>query len=296
MKKLLLILLCLPVIGFGQNVNIPDVNFKAYLVGNNLINTNGDTEIQVSEATAFNGAILCNSLNIFDLTGIEVFTALTFLDCYDNQLTSLDVTANTALNFFICGENQLTSLDVTANTALIFFNCPYNQLTSLDVSQNAILIHLDCVSNQLTTLDVSNNINLTDIYCAYNNLTVIDVSNNTSLTKLWCAGNQLIYLNVKNGNNYNFYDYNMYSFNCENNPLLDCIEVDDAAWSTANWTHIDSQHYFSTNCSGTSIQENTRIKELLKVTGLFGRETNQTNQPIFYIYDDGTVEKKITIN
>ena len=53
MKKLLLILLCLPMIGFGQNVNIPDANFKSYLVGNTAINTNGDTEIQQSEATVF---------------------------------------------------------------------------------------------------------------------------------------------------------------------------------------------------------------------------------------------------
>ena len=44
MKKLLLILLCLPLIGFGQNVYIPDANFKAYLVGEPSINTNGDTE------------------------------------------------------------------------------------------------------------------------------------------------------------------------------------------------------------------------------------------------------------
>ena len=44
MKKLLLILIALPMIGFGQNVNIPDVNFKTYLVGNADINTNEDTE------------------------------------------------------------------------------------------------------------------------------------------------------------------------------------------------------------------------------------------------------------
>jgi hypothetical protein len=63
MKKLLLILICLPFIGFGQpsNVNIPDANFKAYLVGNTAINTNGDNEIQVSEATPFVGSINCSS-------------------------------------------------------------------------------------------------------------------------------------------------------------------------------------------------------------------------------------------
>ena len=102
MKQLLLILLCLPMIGFGQNVNIPDANFKAYLVGNSAINTNGDSEIQVSEANAFNGTIYCNSLNISDLTGIEAFTVLTTLFCEYNQLTSLDVSNNLALTNLYC--------------------------------------------------------------------------------------------------------------------------------------------------------------------------------------------------
>ena len=82
---------------FGQNVYIPDANFKAYLVGNSNINTNGDTEIQVSEASTFDGEISCGAQNISDLTGIEAFTALTYLDCWSNQLTSLDVSQNTYL-------------------------------------------------------------------------------------------------------------------------------------------------------------------------------------------------------
>ena len=304
-------------IGFGQNVNIPDANFKAYLVGNTSITTNGDTEIQVSEATAFNGAILCNSLNIFDLTGIEAFTALTSLDCGDNQLTNIDVSQNTALTYLACDSNQLTSLDVSQNTALTYLDCGVNQLTSLDVSQNTaltglgcwenqltsldvsqntILINLDCSSNQLTSLDVNGADSLNLLFCFENQLISLDISNNTRLTKLWCGSNQLIYLNMKNGNNYNFYDDNIYSFHCLNNPLLGCIEVDDAAWSTANWTYIDSQHYFSTNCSGTSIKENTRIKELLKMIDLLGKEAKGTkNEPLLYIYDDGTVEKRIVI-
>ena len=123
MKKLLLILLCLPMIGLGQNVYIPDSIFKAYLTGAGGtgsaigINTNGDTEIQISEATAFSGAICCNFLNISDLTGIEAFTALTELCCFGNNLTSLDISNNTALTSLQCQSNQLTSLDVSNNTA-----------------------------------------------------------------------------------------------------------------------------------------------------------------------------------
>jgi len=54
-------------------VNIPDLTFKAYLVFNPEINTNGDTEIQVSEAEAFTGEIDVSQKNISDLTGIEAF-------------------------------------------------------------------------------------------------------------------------------------------------------------------------------------------------------------------------------
>jgi Leucine-rich repeat (LRR) protein len=93
---------------FGQNVNIPDADFKAYLVENPEINTNNDTEIQLSEATAFTGKIDLTHLGITDLTGIEAFTALTYLDCRYNELTSLDVSKNTALTELYCYENQLT--------------------------------------------------------------------------------------------------------------------------------------------------------------------------------------------
>ena len=276
MKKLLLILIALPMIGFGQ-VNIPDANFKASLVGNSVINTNGDTEIQVSEAAAFGGGINCGSLGISDLTGIESFTALTVLACYDNQLTSLDVSNNAALTQLACYDNQLTSLDVSNNAALTYLNFQMNQLTSLDVSQNTALVVLYCDNNLLTSLDVSQN---------------------TALTILWCSANQLTSLNVRNGNNINWnweFCGGYYDFSSQNNPNLYCIEVDDVAWSTVNIIMIDAQHYFSNNCSGTGIQEHSTNKELLKVTDLLGRETKQTNQPLLYIYDDGTVEKRIVI-
>ena len=46
----------------------------------------------------------------------------------------------------------------------------------------------------------------------------------------------------------------------------------------------------------TAINEHTSNKELIKVTDILGRETKGTkNEPLFYIYDDGTVEKKINI-
>ncbi|MCH7534950.1 MAG: T9SS type A sorting domain-containing protein, partial [Bacteroidetes bacterium] len=143
-------------IATAQIVNIPDANFKAYLVGNTNINTNGDGEIQVSEATAFTGTINVFGYGISDLTGIEAFTALTYLDCRTNSLTSLDVSNNTALTSLSCYNNSLTSLDVAGATALTYISCGNNSLTSLDVSSNTALIYLWCDSNSLISLDVRN--------------------------------------------------------------------------------------------------------------------------------------------
>ena len=86
------------------------------------------------------------------------------------------------------------------------------------------------MNNQLTNLDVSQNTALTDLDCYSNQLTSLDVSQNTALTYLYCDNNQLTCLNVKNGNN------NTLLVESNLNPNLSCIEVDNPAWSNANWT------------------------------------------------------------
>ena len=65
---------------FCQVVKIPDANFRAYLLGNSNINTNGDTLIQVSEASVYDGAISCGFSNISDLRGIGL-VSITELYC-----------------------------------------------------------------------------------------------------------------------------------------------------------------------------------------------------------------------
>jgi hypothetical protein len=251
-------------IGFGQDVYIPDANFKSCLVNNTAINTDGDSEIQVSEASAFTDTIYCNNLNISDLTGIEAFTALTYLNVNGNLLTSLDVSSNTALTYLNVNSNLLTSLDMSNNPALGYLSCEYNQLTSLDVSDNTALgvlycrtnqlpsldvsgatalITLNCQENQLTSLNVSSNTALTGLSCGFCQLTSLDVSNNPALTYLYCFYNQLECLNAKNGNN-----TTLYQLFAQGNPNLTCIEVDDVAFSGAQWTY-DTWVSFSTDCN-----------------------------------------------
>jgi hypothetical protein len=52
------------------------------------------------------------------------------LNCYDNQLTSLDVSGCAALQELSCWFNQLISLDVSKCPALQQLYCHDNQLTA----------------------------------------------------------------------------------------------------------------------------------------------------------------------
>lgn len=173
MKKIVLFFAVI-VLAFAANaqiVNIPDVNFKAALISHSpVIDTNGDGEIQVSEAEAYTGEIYVGYKNIADLTGIETFVNLKELDCTLTQLVSLDLSNNTALCSLDCSANQLTSLKLGNNTSLTFVRCYSNYLTSLNVSQNTSLITLDCYNNPLETIDVSQNIALEEFHCAANQL------------------------------------------------------------------------------------------------------------------------------
>ena len=226
MKKLLIISLCLPMIGFGQQTYVPDNNFEQELI--NLGYDNILDDYVITANISYLTVLYVNNKNISDMTGIEDFTALNNLNCSYNQLTTINLNGNTELEY------------LTANN---------------------------------------------------NNLTTIDISQNNSLSTINIKGNQLVELNLQNG-----FNNNITTFLSNDNPSLTCILVDNSSWSSNNWTNIDPQQYFSTSCSGTSVEEYTANKELLKVTDLLGREKKATkNDLLFYIYDDRTVEKIMVI-
>ena len=77
---------------------------------------------------------------------------LVYLQCFDDSLTSLDVSGLTSLTYLSCASNSLTSLDVSGLTSLTQLLCNVNSLTSLDVSGLTALTQLLCDNNSLTSL------------------------------------------------------------------------------------------------------------------------------------------------
>ena len=173
--------------------HFPDANFQKYLSEN--VDTNKDGSLSTAERDAVTEINVQNA-RIKSLNGIQYFTQLVTLRCYNNQLTKLDVSKNTQLKYLWCYNNQLTELDVSKNIQLTAVVCWNNQLTKLDVSKNAKLTSLWCDSNQLTRLDVSKNTKLQSLHCDNNQLTKLDVSKNAQLEILYCGNNQLTNLDV----------------------------------------------------------------------------------------------------
>jgi hypothetical protein len=208
-------------------------------------------------------------LNLLDLS----YQDIQYLNCNNNQITDLIIDSD-SLNELFCGNNPISIFDATQHSNLEMLEIFNAGLFNIDLSQNQNLWFLSIGSNP--------------------DLWSLDLSNNYFLEHLDLYSNSLSNLDMRNGNNQNMSYF--VTWNCWNSQFLDCISVDDSTYSTNNWTSIDSWHYFSNNCNPLAIQEHTTNKELLKVTDLLGRETKGImNAVLFYIYDDGTVEKRIVI-
>ena len=94
-----------PVPGIALNdTTFPDAVFRGYIAEN--ADTDKDGLLSESEIAGVTG-IDVSGMGIRDLRGIGYFTALQSLDCSDNELTSLDLSANTALQTLNAGGNRL---------------------------------------------------------------------------------------------------------------------------------------------------------------------------------------------
>ena len=163
---LLSILLATSSLVNGQQTYVPDNNFETFLENNGMGNGVPNDDYVTTANISGVSSLICWGWNIADLTGIEDFTSLSTLYCFDNPLTTLNLTQNTALVDLRCNNTQLTSLDVTQNTSLVTFFCYNNYLTSLDLSQNAVLNDLRCFDNLITSLDLAQNPVLSFLRCS----------------------------------------------------------------------------------------------------------------------------------
>lgn len=195
----------------AQIVTIPDANLKNELLDYvPIIDTNGDDEIQVSEALVPTTLFL-TSANIADMTGIQSFTNLTHLVVVGNQLTTVDLTGLVNLNGFNADYNQLTSINLGNADNMATLSLNENNLALLDLSGKTI-DYVSCTNNNMTQL-ILGDAEIDELHCENNDLAELDLLFMSSLKKLFCFSNQITELNFAN-------NAMLQRVECQDNPIL----------------------------------------------------------------------------
>lgn len=249
-----LILLILASVCQAQIANIPDANFKAALLSHNpVIDTNGDNEIQLTEAAAV--VILdVNEKNISSLDGIQAFTNLHQLKCVSNEIATLDVSILPNLERLECVNNNLTSLNVTGLATLTYLSCSANELTSLDLTGTNNLESLICNNNFFTSFDVSNLPALIQFHCAYGPLTSVNVSGLTNLKELALLGNDLTSLDLTGLNlDYLNIEYNQLTGTLDLTPQSNLKQLYCSVNSLSGLQLTGLQNLTRVECSGNNL-------------------------------------------
>jgi hypothetical protein len=206
-----------------------------------------------------------NQISDIDVTHCHDLRRLT---CQSNQLTSLDISQNplletltlegnpiptlslshlASLRILDIGNTAFTSLDISDNLLLErLLTDGLTAIGSLDLSANPLLEIISCENMGLSELDITEKPLLETLWCPGNQLQSLDLSTHPQLGLLNCADNDLSQLRIDNGNN-----TSIFFIDTRGNSNLTCIQVDDAVYSEANWSDIDSWASFSLDCGSS---------------------------------------------
>ncbi len=274
----------------AQIVTIPDAKFKNALLNYNPpIDTNGDGEIQYSEAEVVT-ILALSARNIMDLTGIAAFINLEILQCDENQLTELDLSHNVnliklqcghnRLNYLdvsqsinlkelFCSENLLAELDLRPNINLKYIICKKNNLNYLGVPDSSNLIEVNCDNNKLSDLNISSNINLLSLSIEFNQFSTFNTTSNVNLKYIYCSGNPLVSINVSQNPELRGIDcernFSLTALDVTNNHKLDYIFFSYTSISNIDLTQnpiLTRVDCYNTNLQSLDFTQNPKITEI----------------------------------
>ena len=233
MKKIILFLIIVQNCTiFSQNITFESDDLRALLCLANttnykmarnaanqyvVIDTNGDGEIQQSEALNIFGLEIHNAnvrfsgnWQINSVEGLDFFYNLTNLSCdslginmpvefhnltylknfsiSNNYLQSINLSGLNSLQSLVVGINNLTTINTAVLPSLRALTCLNNTITTLDFSQNPAFVVLNCKNNNLTSVNLKNGI----VYGTGYSLTAVDWNvGNPNLTAICADANEI---------------------------------------------------------------------------------------------------------
>ncbi|CAL2104301.1 conserved protein of unknown function precursor containing a type A C-terminal secretion signal [Tenacibaculum sp. 190130A14a] len=172
LKLLSILLLLLSNLVVGQQTYVPDDNFENYLethdadgntvsigdassMGNGIANDNYVIIANIENVTSLN----VSNKGISNISGIEAFQSLQFLNVDGNSISTIDLSANLELLEFSAISNDLVNLSLIANTKLERVDVSDNDLITFDFrnGNNGIIKTFRAIANyQLFCITVDN--------------------------------------------------------------------------------------------------------------------------------------------
>ncbi|RJV89882.1 hypothetical protein DWW36_07730 [Erysipelotrichaceae bacterium AF15-26LB] len=242
--------------------DFPDEKFREYLLN---AYSKGGNKIAVADVTIID---IRDRTDITDLKGIEKFTDLTILCCFNTGIQSLDVSKNTALTKLYCYDTEIQALDVSKNTKLDTLYCYNTEIQALDVRKNSKLLWLDCHNTEIHALDVSKNTALTDLVCYDTGIQALDVSKNIALTDLVCFNTGIQVLDVRKNTaltNLLCFNTGIRNLDVSNNIALtelSCYHTEIKTLDISKNINLKSLTFDGRGITSLDVSKNTNLKSL----------------------------------
>lgn len=276
--------------------NFPDEIFRAYV--EEQFDEDGDQSLSQAELDAVKGVKLVDKADLKSLKGIEYFTNLTKLHCFNTGIAELDVSANVKLETLSCYSTDIAQLDVTNLTALKYLFCDDTKISSLDVTNCPVLERLECNNTLISSIDVRNNPKLTRLECCGTAVSSLDLSQNPLIMTLKAENTQLSTLNLEVNND-------LQTIELEGSPIY-AMSIGDKTTKTKLYL---SETVLDFEVAGESVDLTALLPGMdpAKVTIVSGGilEGNMLSgyangTPVVYTYDFGQVknqaELRVTLN
>jgi len=230
---------------YSQNIVFEDPNFKLALIDVG-VDSNGDSEISQMEALAADSLDLsyrqATDIRFENANEIRFFTNLTYLNLFNQRITSIDLSDLTQLrelNFLL---NLLTELDLTGLTLLEILQIGNTGLTDINIADQTNLIDLQLEYVQVETINMDGLTKLRFIELDRVELGNFDVSIFHSLERFRCTFSSLPILNF------------------ENLPNLNNVYIASSTLDSVELQNLPSLVFFNTN---STIFENDLVFNFL---------------------------------
>ena len=131
-----------------DEASFPDPIFRQYILDS--FDTDHDGKLSGTESAAVTVILVPEDSSVTDIRGIENFKELKSLTAKNNQIQSVDLSANRKLEYLDFSGSQIASLNLSGNRKLTQVNLTGDPVTSLILPEKSEITELDTDSTSIS--------------------------------------------------------------------------------------------------------------------------------------------------